>query len=98
MYARISRISGAAENSDQGVASFKETTLPEVRSLSGNRGSILLIDRASGDAMAITLWNDEEAMQASDERANQLRSEASEQMGAEGHARVERYEVAVLEM
>jgi hypothetical protein len=36
-------------------------------------------------------------MQASDERANQMRRDASEQMGAGGQARVERYEVAVFE-
>jgi len=97
MHARVSHITGSAENADQGIASFKATTLPELRSTDGNRGGILLIDRASGNAMAITLWDDEAAMQASEDRANQLRRDASEQMGASGQARVERYEVAVFE-
>ena len=97
MHARVSHITGSAENADQGIASFKDTTLPQLRSTDGNRGSILLVDRASGNAMAITLWEDEAAMQASEERANQMRRDASEQMGAGGQARVERYEVAVFE-
>ena len=46
--------------------------------------------------MAITLWPDEQTMQASEERANELRREVTEQMGA-GEPRVERYEVAVFE-
>ena len=97
MHARVSHITGSAENADQGIASFKDTTLPQLRSIDGNRGGILLVDRASGSAMAITLWEDEAAMQASDDRANQMRRDASEQMGAAGQARVERYEVAVFE-
>ena len=97
MHARVSHINGSAENADQGIESFKNTTLPQLKSIGGNRGSILLIDRASGNAMAITLWEDEAAMQASDERANEMRREASEQMGAGGQTRVERYEVAVFE-
>ena len=47
--------------------------------------------------MAVTLWDDEAAMQASEERANEMRRGASEDMGAAGQARVERYEVAVFE-
>src|SRR5262245_36956467 len=97
MHARVSHISGSAENADQGIASFKDTTLPQLQSIDGSRGGILLIDRASGKALAITLWENEAAMQASDERANQMRRDASEQMGAGGDARVERYEVAVFE-
>ena len=97
MHARVSHVTGSAENADQGIESFKNTTLPQLKSIDGNRGGILLIDRTSGRAMAITLWDSEAAMQASDDRANQMRREASEQMGGGGEARVERYEVAVFE-
>ena len=47
--------------------------------------------------MAITLWADEAAMRASEERANELRRVASEQLGAAAPPRVHRYEVAVFE-
>ena len=61
------------------------------------KGAILLVDRASGNASAITLWEDEQAMQASEESANALRAQAAEQMGAAGQPDVARYEVAVFE-
>jgi hypothetical protein len=97
MHARVSHVSGSPENADQGIASFRNTTLPDLKSQDGNRGAILLIDRASGNGIAITLWEDEGAMQSSEEWANEARRTASEQMGGGGAARVERYEVAVFE-
>jgi len=97
MHARASHIAGSPENAEQGIATFKDTILPELESMDGNRGAMLLVDRASGNALAITLWEDESAMRASEERANQMRSNASDEMGASGEARVERYEVAVFE-
>jgi heme-degrading monooxygenase HmoA len=97
MHARVSHVSGTAENADQGIESFRSIILPDLRSQDGNRGAILLIDRASGNGIAITLWEDEGAMQASEEWANEARRNASEQMGGGGQARVERYEVAVFE-
>jgi hypothetical protein len=57
----------------------------------------LLIDRESGNALAITLWEDEAAMRASEERANELRRAAAEELGAVEPPRVDRYEVAVFE-
>jgi heme-degrading monooxygenase HmoA len=97
MHARISHVAGTPENADQGIESFRSTTLPELKSQQGNRGAILLIDRASGKGMAITLWEDEAAMQSSENWANTARRTASEQMGASEEAQVERYEVAVFD-
>ena len=57
----------------------------------------MLVDRQTGSAIAITLWQDEQALRASEERANALRAQAAEQMGASGEPTVERYEVAVFE-
>jgi heme-degrading monooxygenase HmoA len=97
MHARISHVDGSPEKVDQGIESFRSTTLQELKSQPGNRGAILLIDRTSGKGMAITLWEDEAAMKASEGWANTARRTASEQMGAGGEGQVERYEVAVFE-
>ena len=97
MHARVSHIAGSTENADQGVESFRNSTLSELKSQEGNRGAILLVDRESGKGMAITLWEDEAALQSSEEWAKDARQRASEQMGAGEPGRVERYEVAVFE-
>ena len=97
MYARISHVGGLPQAIEEGIASFRESTLPELKSVEGNRGAILLVDRETGNAMAITLWEDEESMQASEERANELRRSAADAMGSVSDTRVDRFEVAVFE-
>ena len=96
MHARVTTISGSPEQAEQGIANFRDNVIPTIKEMGGH-GGVLLIDRASGKAMAITLWEDEAAMRASEERANELRRAASEELGAAEQPDVERYEVAVFE-
>jgi hypothetical protein len=97
MHARVTMITGGSpDQAEQGIASFRDNALPGVKEL-GARGGMLLIDRQSGEGMAITLWDDEAAMRTSEERANELRSAAMQALGSTEEPRVERYEVAVFE-
>jgi hypothetical protein len=96
MHARVTTLSGSPGEADAGIANFRENVVPYTKS--DGKGAILLVDRSSGKALAITLWEDEAAMQASEERANALRADAAEQMGASQQPTVERFEVAVFEI
>jgi hypothetical protein len=97
MHARVSSLAGSPSDIDSGIENFRQAVVPFTRN-GGGKGSILLVDRASGKALAITLWQDEQALRASEERANALRAEAAEEMGATQQPGVERYEVAVFEV
>jgi quinol monooxygenase YgiN len=96
MYARVTSLGGSPADVDAGVANFRENVVPFTRE-QGGKGAILLVDRESGSAVAITLWEDEAAMSASEERANALRAQAAEEMGTSEQPSVARYEVAVFE-
>lgn len=95
MHARVTTLSGSPDNADAGIANFRDNVVPYAKS--DGKGAILLIDRESGKAIAVTLWEDEEAMRASEESADALRADAARQMGAQ-QPTVERYEVAVFEV
>lgn len=95
MHARVTTLAGSPDDIDAGIANFRENVVPYVRD--EGKGSILLVDRANGKALSITLWEDEEAMRASDERANALRAAAAREIGATQEPGVDRYEVAVYE-
>jgi quinol monooxygenase YgiN len=95
MHARVTTLSGSPGDVDAGIANFRDNVVPYTKS--DGKGAILLVDRGSGTAVAITLWEDEAAMQASEESANALRADAAEQMGA-SEPTVDRYEVAVFEV
>ena len=96
MHARVTTISGSPAEADAGIDNFRANVVPWVREQ--GKGAILLLVRQSGEAIAITLWEDEEAMRASEESANSLRAQAADQMGAAQTPQIGRYEVAVFEI
>jgi hypothetical protein len=96
MHARVTTLHGTPAEADGGIENFRTNVVPYVRD--EGKGAILLVDRASGEAIAITLWEDEQAMLASEESANTLRANAANQMGVTDSPSVARYEVAVFEV
>ena len=95
MHARVTTLSGPADNVDVGIENFRTNVVPFVRE--EGKGAILLVDRENGEAIGITLWENEEALRASEESANALRASVADQMGADAPT-VSRYEVAVFEV
>ena len=94
MFARVSTFTGTSDQVDEAVSQVRESVVPRLEQLDGYRGSYLLVDRENGKTLAVTFWESEEAMSASEEEANTLRSEAAEALGTQ-MVGVERYEVAV---
>lgn len=96
MHARVTTISGSPADADAGIENFRANVVPFARDQ--GKGAILLVDRESGEAIAITLWEDEQSLRATEESANALRANAAGQMGASQAPTVGRYEVAVFEV
>ena len=96
MHARVNTITGSPDQAEAGITDFKENVAPWIKA-NGGQGGILLIDRETGKAIAITLWNDEEAMHRSEEAANEHRRRVSDEMQSAESPTVERYEVAVFD-
>ncbi len=97
MHARVSILEGSPDKIDEGLREVRERVVPQAKQLDGFKGMIALGDRQSGKLLGITFWESEEAMRASEEAANQLRSESAEASG-EQIAGVERYEVGLFEV
>ncbi len=94
MFARVSTYQGDPGQIDQGLAYDLENILPKVNQIDGFEGLYYLVDRESGKALSMTLWESEEAMRASEEEANRLRTESAESASATVE-NVQRYEVAI---
>jgi heme-degrading monooxygenase HmoA len=92
MFARVSSYQFAPDQADQGAQAFDRTTA-SLRQMEGIRSAYFLLDRVSGKALTITLWESEQAMTASEEAANRIRSDAAGSAGGTVRT-VERYEVA----
>jgi heme-degrading monooxygenase HmoA len=98
MHARVSIFE--AENPEQVngmLRQVREQVLPQAKLMDGFKGLIALGDRQGGKTLGITFWESEEAMRASEEAANRMRSETAEASG-EQISGVERYEVGLFEV
>ncbi len=60
---------------DKAVESFRASTLPALDSMDGFCAAVLNVDRAGGRAVAVTTWRDRAALEASRDRAENLREE-----------------------
>jgi heme-degrading monooxygenase HmoA len=94
VFARVSTYQGDPGQIDAGLSYARENILPRVQQVDGFEGVYYLVDRESGKALSITLWESEEAMRASEEAADRLRGESAEAASATVES-VERYEVAI---
>ena len=80
MFARVSTYRTRPESSTEGPS---EDTLRQVLQLPGCRGAYFLNGTGSDKALSITLWESEEALTASQQAANKLRSATSEEQKIE---------------
>lgn len=92
MYARVTQVQGSPEQADAGIDSFNNQVLPAVKGVEGYKGALLMLDRASGKAIGISLWDSEDARRRGGEAVDQARSATIQAMGG-NVTPVEEYEV-----
>ena len=90
MFARVSTYTGEP---DELVRGF-ETAREELAQIDGFAQAYFCVDRAGGKGLTITLWDSEQALEASAEQAQQLRARATQPSGATIES-VKHYEVAM---
>ena len=94
MWARVSSYEPTGgDEPEEAIRSFERAmadSLERIQEMAGVRDAFLLVDHASGKALTITLWENEEALLASEDAADQVRRQAA----GESIRSVERYEVA----
>ncbi len=92
MLGRLTRLDGTPEQVEDGIRLVQERLIPRAREIAGLKGGFWLVDRKTGRAAALTLWESEQALRATEEQANQAREQAA---GGAGMTirEVEAYEV-----
>ena len=93
MFARVARYRFPEERIDEAVEAFR-TASEGLRTLEGNVGGYLLVDRDNSTALTVTFWESRLALEASEVQASRLRNEAINEVEGEVQA-VDRCEVAI---
>lgn len=65
MYARVITVQYQPGKLDKGEQLYRESVLPDARRQRGFQGIMGLVDRSTGKAISISLWQSEADMQAS---------------------------------
>lgn len=97
MFARVHTLETTPEQSDTGLEIVREQLLPWLRDASGYRGLIRLLDRENGKTLVISLWADEESLEASTKAGERLAELTAQTTGATRLA-IETYEATILDV
>ena len=97
MFARVHVLQTTPEQSEAGLQIFREQLLPWLREASGYRGLIRLVDKDNDRTIVISLWADEQSMQASTEAGVKLAELTAENVGAT-RLGLEQYEATVFDL
>jgi hypothetical protein len=95
--ARLHTLETTPEDYDAGLALVRDELLPWARESSGFRGAIGLVDPATGKALVLTLWADDESRAAGAAAAERLSSLAAEASGAEWKS-IENFHVSIFDV
>jgi hypothetical protein len=97
VFARIHTLETTPEQFERGLEVVREELLPWAAESTGFRGLIGLTDRERGRTLVVTLWADQDALDASAGPADRLSRLASEFSGATRRA-LESYEVTLFDV
>jgi heme-degrading monooxygenase HmoA len=92
MFARVSTYESRPEQLDEMHHEGVEHVLPALQMQHGFSGGLVLADRQSGKVLAVTLWESEQAMDATEDASHWLRIFGAE-AGGGTISSVQRYEV-----
>ena len=81
MFARVSQFAVSPERLQQGYRAVVDHVIPALRMQSGYSGGLLLGNPESGKMLAVSLWENEEAMHATDEAAYWFTAFGAEEAG-----------------
>ncbi len=92
MFARVTSAQLEPEQVETFVSMIRDQVIPRAQNLPGFKGGYWLVDRSTGKGIGVTLFESEEALDASEAQANRIREEASSGAGLAVPS-FERYEV-----
>lgn len=94
MFARSTTFHGRPENIDAGIRYVENEAGPMLDRIEGCRGLSLLVDRASGQCIATSSWEDEDVMIASGDVLHQIRERGRDILG--GSMQIDTWDIAVM--
>ncbi len=74
MYARITTMQMSPYRMDEAISAVREQVVPAAQQQKGFKGYLMLVDRATGKNLVITLWEGEEDRECTGENSEYYRA------------------------
>jgi hypothetical protein len=81
MFARVSTVEMPVDKGEAATKAFREQVIPNVKEMEGFQHAYLLADKRTGKAHAVFLFDTEDSLRASSERAGEIRKRVIESFG-----------------
>lgn len=94
MHARVTTLDMDPGRIDDAMGTLESEDVPGFKEIDGFKGMTVLADRQSGKCLAVTFWESEDTMRASEEQVKDARARAAER-GAAGEPQIELFEVVL---
>jgi len=94
VHARVNTLQMDPSKIDDAVATMEGGGLDRLKSIDGFKGLTILGDRGTGKSLAITFWESEDALNASEEAVKETRKQAAD-AGGSGDPQIEVFEVVL---
>jgi hypothetical protein len=94
MFARVRVTHGVPDKLDEGIRQFRDVVVPSYKKVTGFEGGYMLVDRAKGKLIGVTLWATAADLHATEATSQRLRTAGSHAAGGAVQS-VEVYEVVV---
>jgi heme-degrading monooxygenase HmoA len=66
LQARVTHVQARADKIDEAIGIYRDSVVAAAQAQKGYRATYMLVDRATGKRMSITVWESLEALQASE--------------------------------
>jgi hypothetical protein len=83
MFARLTVLQGAPDRADEGIRFIEDQVVPAAKQQGGFQGGYWALDRSTGKAIALTLWESEQAVADSEAFGQRVRQEGATMTGGE---------------
>lgn len=97
MYLRATRVNVPADKLKEAIHDFEKNVAPALRKAPGNVGAGLLVNRQSGEALAITYWDSAKSLGASEQTGIDTRTSTAQRVPGMQIVNVERGEVTLMD-
>ncbi len=82
MFVSVTRAQAPPDRIDDGARMIQEELIPSLRAMNGFKGGYWLANRQTGSALAVVLWESEDALRAGTPVAEQSGTQAARTVGA----------------